>query len=735
MAAPLARGSNHWPDRASWLSFPVMHILITRPQEDAAELAAILAARNIESTVESLLTIRPEDSPVIALDGVQALLFTSANGIRCFAAAEARRDLKVFTVGDNSATEARAAGFALVESAAGDVESLARLVTDRLHPRDGKLLHAAGATLAGDLRGQLQASGFVVERVVLYHAEPAAALSPATVMNLRLGGIDAVTLFSPRTARLFKDLWRRAGDQTGLGGGLGGVTALCLSPAVAREVADLGWQRIETAATPDRAGMLALIAQEMTRGDAAMAETSDGAEKQTAADSMSATGAAEQKDAAHDAARGAAIIAAVPAPRASRTGSLITGLIAGALAGGAVTLAAPYWRPYIAPTTVDAAVNPETAAEIAGLKEQLAALQAEKDIDAEARSRIDALQTEIANWKTELETATGQVSPAPAPTIDLAPLEGRLEALEGRVASLTEALNAELSAAPDEPENAGAITPSTPMPDADAISDLTTRFAALEGKLAALDALSAETSSQKAEIEAANTRLAALDSLATRLQSLEETAATLGSDLDKVAQEQGEASLKQQRAAAMVLSIGQLRGALGADQPFTGALAALEDLARPDAEMSAQLKPILDPVRAAAATGVPTLSQLQASFPATAIAQAATADAAGNAIGVEEGWLQQTLNRLAELITVRPVGDVAGEGALAILARAEDRLAGGDLAAAVAEAEKLSGQAATAASAWIGEARGRLAAEAAATQLTALSAEVLAPAATTPQSN
>lgn len=713
-----------------------MHILITRPQEDAAELAAILAARGIESTVEPLLTIRPEEAPVIQLDNVQALLFTSANGIRCFAAVNARRDFKVFAVGDNSASEARAAGFSQVESAAGDVESLARLVTDRLHPRDGKLLHAAGATLAGDLRGQLQAAGFVVERVVLYHAEPATALSHATVMNLRLGGIDAVALFSPRTARLFKELWRQTSEQAAPDGvaGLGDVTALCLSRAVAAEIDGLGWRRVAMAETPDRAGMLALIAREMEKGEAAMAESSEDA-GQRLKEPAGAADTAGSNDAAHDAARGAAIIAAVPAPRASRTGSLLTGLLAGAIAGGAVTLAAPYWRPYIAPTTVDAAVNPETAAEIAGLKEQLAALQGDQDVDAEARSRIDALQSEIANWKTELETATGQSATAQTAAIDLAPLEGRLEALEGRVASLTEALNAQLSAAPAPSENAGAVEPAVPAPDANAVNDLTARFTALEGKLAALDTLSAEATSQKAEIDAANMRLAALDSLTARLQTLEETAATLGTDLDTVVKEQGEAGLKQQRAAALVLATGQLRGAMGSDKTFNAELSALEDLARPDAEMATKLQAILDPIRNASATGAPTLSQLQASFPATAIAQAATADAAGAAIGVEEGWLQQTLNRLAELITVRPVGDVEGEGALAILARAEDRLAAGDLAAAVAELEKLSGQAASATAPWLAEARNRLAVENAAAQLSTLSAEALAPAATPTQSN
>jgi uroporphyrinogen-III synthase len=698
-----------------------MHILITRPQEDAAALAQTLAARGIETTVEPLIAIQPVPAPAIDLENVQAILFTSANGVRCFAAAHPRRDFKVFTVGDNSAAQARESGFGIVESAGGDVDSLAKLVIERLHPRDGALLHAAGANLAGDLRGQLQAAGFVVNRVVLYDAVPVTELSPATVMNLRLGGIDAVALFSPRTGRIFAKLWRQA--QNGDEAGLKSVTALCLSAAVVDEIKELGWRHITTARTPDREGMLALIDRVMQRGETAMSASEQENAAQKAGEDESGTGAAA------DAVRGAAIIAAVPTPRAGRAGGLLLGLIAGAVAGGAVSITAPYWRPYLPLSETSDAADPALAIEIAALKEQIAALQSEQDVDAEARSRIDTLQSEIANWRSELETATGQSAAQQTAAIDLAPLEGRLDALEGRIASLSEEMAAKSATVPTP------AVPTEPGIDTTNFSDLTARFTVLEERLAALDALSAETAAQKTEIETAKARLANVDLLDSRLKSLEENAATLGSDLETLAREQGDAAVKQQRAAALVLSIGQLRGALGGDKPYDAALTALDDLARPDAEMTARLTPILAPLRDQAALGVPTLSQLQNGFPATAIAQAATADAAGQAIGVETGWLQQTLNRLSELITVRPVGDVAGDGALQILARSESKLAAGDLAGAVAEIGTLSGQAADAAAAWQREAQARLALDAAAAQLTMLSAEALAPAVEATQSN
>src|ERR1700761_2440428 len=113
-----------------------MRALITRPQEDAADLAAALHARGIEPLVEPLLQIKPVSGASVDLDQVQALLFTSANGVRAFAALSDRRDLPTFTVGDKSAEAARSLGFSQIESAGGDVNALASLVGDRLQPQN-----------------------------------------------------------------------------------------------------------------------------------------------------------------------------------------------------------------------------------------------------------------------------------------------------------------------------------------------------------------------------------------------------------------------------------------------------------------------------------------------------------------------------------------------------------------------------------------------------------------------
>jgi uroporphyrinogen-III synthase len=230
-------------------------ILITRPREDAEPLAAELVRRGFSALVQPMLEIRTLDGPPLNLEGVQALLCTSANGVRATAARTTRRDLPVLAVGDATARAARDAGFAHVESAGGDVEGLARLAAGRLDPAAGRLLHAAGTAVAGDLAGDLGRAGFTVERHVLYAAEPVTELGRDALQGLYAGTIDAVLFFSPRTGRSFVKVVQKAG----LADRLGGVVALCLSEAVGTAVRTVDWQAIHVARQPDQAALLDLL--------------------------------------------------------------------------------------------------------------------------------------------------------------------------------------------------------------------------------------------------------------------------------------------------------------------------------------------------------------------------------------------------------------------------------------------------------------------------------------------
>ena len=229
-------------------------VLLTRPKADAEESAALLAARGFDTIIAPLLdiAIRAETPP---LAGVQALLITSANGIRAFAQRSLRRDLAVFAVGEASARAARELGFEAVESANGDVDDLAALVRRRLQPQAGRLLHPAGSTVAGDLAAQLSHSGFGVRRYVAYTARSAHALPAAARHALKEGAVSAVLLYSPRTATIFRNLIDHAGHARDCHV----VEALCLSSAVAKALAPLAFGRIRIAERPEQAALFALL--------------------------------------------------------------------------------------------------------------------------------------------------------------------------------------------------------------------------------------------------------------------------------------------------------------------------------------------------------------------------------------------------------------------------------------------------------------------------------------------
>jgi uroporphyrinogen-III synthase len=231
-----------------------MRIAVTRPAEDAAPFAAALRNLGVEPVLEPLMVIENIGGVILNLASYQALLITSANGVRAMIACTTERNIRVFAVGDASAQAARKAGFQNVESAAGNVETLAQLVADHLTPAGGPLLHVAGTRVAGDLAGQLGQEGFEVRREVLYRAQFAEHLSSEFVQELEAGNIDGVALFSPRTATAFADLAQKAEITT-----LDSVTAFCLSQAVADKAAGLPWQDLIVADSPDQDSLLGSI--------------------------------------------------------------------------------------------------------------------------------------------------------------------------------------------------------------------------------------------------------------------------------------------------------------------------------------------------------------------------------------------------------------------------------------------------------------------------------------------
>jgi uroporphyrinogen-III synthase len=237
-----------------------MHLLMTRPDAgpEPDPLREGLAAAGHRLTEAPLLAITLT-GPMPALDGVQALIATSRNGLRAVAPLpDAARALPLYAVGPGTADLARALGVRRVVAGPGTGRELADIIRAEADPGAGALVHLAGDTLAFDLAGALAPHGFDVRTEVVYRAEAARSLPPGVADTLRQGGFDGVVLMSPRTARVYASLV----GAPELAAGVGRMLHFCLSEAVARQLAPLGEVRVAVARSPHSQEMLALIARE-----------------------------------------------------------------------------------------------------------------------------------------------------------------------------------------------------------------------------------------------------------------------------------------------------------------------------------------------------------------------------------------------------------------------------------------------------------------------------------------
>ena len=229
-----------------------MRVLVTRPEEDGAETARQLALRGHEALLAPLLKTRFFDGPEIGLDGVQAILATSANGVRALARRSPRRDLPLFAVGPQTTAEAQQLGFAEVENADGDATTLAKAARSWANPGKGALLHIAGEGNDGKLASLL--SDFSVRREILYAVTPVEKMPAEIVAELRAGTVDLALFFSPRSASVFRELvlQQGLGMETMLAAAISQATALALAPL-------LFCEKVRVAAKPDQEYLLKLL--------------------------------------------------------------------------------------------------------------------------------------------------------------------------------------------------------------------------------------------------------------------------------------------------------------------------------------------------------------------------------------------------------------------------------------------------------------------------------------------
>lgn len=225
-------------------------IWVTRTQPEAEATAARVRALGWTPVVQPVLSARICADAKIDLTGAEAIAFTSGHAVRAFAALSPMRALPVFAVGEATAALARAAGFADVRTAAGDVRALADILAAS-EPKPALVLNPTARAPAADLAALFAPLRMKVRKIVVYETVSAGPDVPPDA-------IDAILVHSPRAAEIIGALI--AADQAAR------LEVFAISAAAAARLSALPFVRVVVAVRPDEASLLALLA---TRGPAA----------------------------------------------------------------------------------------------------------------------------------------------------------------------------------------------------------------------------------------------------------------------------------------------------------------------------------------------------------------------------------------------------------------------------------------------------------------------------------
>ncbi|MDC1113296.1 uroporphyrinogen-III synthase [Candidatus Pelagibacter ubique] len=177
-----------------------MHILFTRPLEDCHEM--ILKFQSLGHEISHL--------PLINIEGLKyeapnysefkAIIFTSTNAVKFLDIKNIDKKLRCFCVGSATEKKARSVGFQNVFAAEGNVSNLKELILQNFKPSDGKLIYISGEIISSDLDKELISSGYTIERLINYRANPIEKYDESFIEKLKLKMPEITYIYSQNSA-------------------------------------------------------------------------------------------------------------------------------------------------------------------------------------------------------------------------------------------------------------------------------------------------------------------------------------------------------------------------------------------------------------------------------------------------------------------------------------------------------------------------------------------------------
>ena len=178
-----------------------MHILLTRPLEDSANL--LIKFKDLGHVVSHLpvIKIRKIEYKEPNFNDYSAIIFTSSNAIKNLNIDSINKTIKCFCVGSVTEKFARRFGFQHVIAADGNVRALKELIFQNCDKKDGKILYVSGEFISFNLDKELMSEGYEISRIINYTVDHIDEFQNNVIEELKKNIPDIVYVYSENSAK------------------------------------------------------------------------------------------------------------------------------------------------------------------------------------------------------------------------------------------------------------------------------------------------------------------------------------------------------------------------------------------------------------------------------------------------------------------------------------------------------------------------------------------------------
>jgi len=209
------------------------NILIARPQNQAKELAAFLEKRNCKVIIEPIFQVEFCNFAKINFD-FAALIITSVNALAALEKINAKKEIKIFTLGKKLSQQLINLGFKNLTIAENSAENLFAEIAKF----NEKILYLRGEKISFDFAAQFKN----ISEILTYKIIENQSFSPDFLEFCKKNNFDEILIFSKNSAEIFVNLAKKHN----LLAKFINCKMVCLSENICNFIKNFGFENCET---------------------------------------------------------------------------------------------------------------------------------------------------------------------------------------------------------------------------------------------------------------------------------------------------------------------------------------------------------------------------------------------------------------------------------------------------------------------------------------------------------